>query len=123
MLCASTGVIGQYLNISKENFAEKVDLLKNRTGTTLKNEEESVLAIMTTDTFIKKAEKEIVVKNGKIKIWGCVKGAGMIHPNLKGMIHPNLKGLHATMLSFILTDAEIESAILQKFLEESADKS
>jgi glutamate N-acetyltransferase/amino-acid N-acetyltransferase len=115
MLCASTGVIGQYLNISKENFAEKVDLLKSRTGTTLKNEEESVLAIMTTDTFIKKAEKEIAVKNGKIKIWGCVKGAGMIHPNLKG--------LHATILSFILTDAEIESAVLQKFLEESANKS
>jgi glutamate N-acetyltransferase/amino-acid N-acetyltransferase len=115
MLCASTGVIGQYLNISKDNFTEKVDLLKSRTGTTLKNEEESILAIMTTDTFIKKAEKEIVVKNGKIRIWGCVKGAGMIHPNLKG--------LHATMLSFILTDAEIESAVLQEFLEESADKS
>jgi glutamate N-acetyltransferase/amino-acid N-acetyltransferase len=39
------------------------------------------------------------------------------------MIHPNLQGLHATMLSFILTDADIESSTLQEILEESADKS
>ncbi|MDR1474290.1 MAG: bifunctional glutamate N-acetyltransferase/amino-acid acetyltransferase ArgJ [Endomicrobium sp.] len=115
ILCASTGVIGQYLNISKNNFTEKIELLKNNSGTSSSNEENAVSAIMTTDTFIKKSEKEIVVKNGKIKIWGCIKGAGMIHPNLKG--------LHATMLSFILTDAEIESAELQKILEKSADKS
>ncbi|MDR2645071.1 MAG: bifunctional glutamate N-acetyltransferase/amino-acid acetyltransferase ArgJ [Endomicrobium sp.] len=115
LLCASTGVIGQYLNISKDIFPEKIKLLRDSIGTSLKNEEEAVLSIMTTDTFIKKVEKEVVVKSGKIRIWGCVKGAGMIHPNLQG--------LHATMLSFILTDADIESANLQVILEESADKS
>jgi len=57
----------------------------------------------------------VKVGNGEIKIWGCVKGAGMIHPNMQG--------LHATMLSFILTDAEIENATLQKILESSVDKS
>ncbi|MDR2436553.1 MAG: bifunctional glutamate N-acetyltransferase/amino-acid acetyltransferase ArgJ [Endomicrobium sp.] len=115
LLCASTGVIGQYLNISKDTFSEKIKSLKESIGKSAKKEKEAVLAIMTTDTFIKKQEREIVVKNGKIRIWGCVKGAGMIHPNLKG--------LHATMLSFILTDADIESVNLQKILEESADKS
>jgi glutamate N-acetyltransferase/amino-acid N-acetyltransferase len=39
------------------------------------------------------------------------------------MIHPNLKGLHATMLSFILTDAAIESKTLRKLLEGAADRS
>ena len=115
LLCASTGIIGQYLNISKDTFPEKIKVLRDSIGTSLKNEEEAVLSIMTTDTLIKKVEKEIVVKSGKIRIWGCVKGAGMIHPNLQG--------LHATMLSFILTDADIESANLQVILEESADKS
>ncbi|MDR0978179.1 MAG: bifunctional glutamate N-acetyltransferase/amino-acid acetyltransferase ArgJ [Endomicrobium sp.] len=115
LLCASTGVIGQYLNISKNNFYEKIKLLKDNTGTSYKNEEESILAVMTTDTFVKKAEREIVVNNGKAKIWGCIKGAGMIHPDLSG--------LHATMLSFILTDASIDALTLQSILEESADKS
>jgi glutamate N-acetyltransferase/amino-acid N-acetyltransferase len=115
LLCASTGVIGQYLNILKNAFPGKVKLLKDSVGVSPKNEEESILAIMTTDTFIKKQERKITVKTGKIRIWGCVKGAGMIHPNLKSF--------HATMLSFILTDADIESETLQKILENSADKS
>ncbi|MCL2390598.1 MAG: bifunctional glutamate N-acetyltransferase/amino-acid acetyltransferase ArgJ, partial [Endomicrobia bacterium] len=112
-LCASTGVIGQYINMPK--FADVVKLLKDSLGTSAKNEDEAVLSIMTTDTFIKKSSKKIKVKNGEITIWGCVKGAGMIHPNMQG--------LHATMLSFILTDTEIESKALQKILENSADNS
>jgi glutamate N-acetyltransferase/amino-acid N-acetyltransferase len=115
VLCASTGVIGQYLSISGVGFKKNIDVLKNNIGVSSENEDEAVLAIMTTDTFIKKASRKIEVKNGEIKIWGCVKGAGMIHPNMQG--------LHATMLSFILTDAEIENKTLQKILENSADKS
>jgi len=120
VLCASTGIIGQYLNISSaEELEKKVDILKKNIGASVKNEDEAVLAIMTTDTFIKKAGKKVRVGNGEIKIWGCVKGAGMIHPNMQR----SQEGLHATMLSFILTDAEIESKTLQKMLESSVDKS
>jgi glutamate N-acetyltransferase/amino-acid N-acetyltransferase len=115
VLCASTGVIGQYLNIIQDDFKKNVDLLKGNIGTFSKNEDEAVLAIMTTDTFIKKSDRKVEVKDGEIKIWGCVKGAGMIHPNMQGP--------HATMLSFILTDAKIEREPLQKILENSADKS
>jgi glutamate N-acetyltransferase/amino-acid N-acetyltransferase len=39
------------------------------------------------------------------------------------MIHPDLKKYHATMLVFILTDAQIENAPLQKILENAADNS
>jgi glutamate N-acetyltransferase/amino-acid N-acetyltransferase len=119
VLCASTGVIGRYLNISEENLKKNAVLLKNAVGISQKNEEEAVLAIMTTDTFIKKASRKLKIKNSEVKIWGCVKGAGMIHPNMDG---PAAE-LHATMLSFILTDAKIESKTLQKILKTSVDKS
>jgi glutamate N-acetyltransferase/amino-acid N-acetyltransferase len=79
-----------------------------------KNEKKAVEAIMTTDTFAKFISKKIKVAKGEIIIWGCAKGAGMIHPELKG--------LHATMLSFIFTDAGIEKKQLQKLLEESAEQ-
>jgi glutamate N-acetyltransferase/amino-acid N-acetyltransferase len=115
VLCASTGVIGQYLDITQDNFKKNVDLLKDSIGIFSKNEDEAILAIMTTDTFIKKSDRKIEFKNGEIKIWGCVKGSGMIHPSMQGP--------HATMLSFILTDAEIESKTLQKILKNSADES
>jgi glutamate N-acetyltransferase/amino-acid N-acetyltransferase len=39
------------------------------------------------------------------------------------MIHPNLQGLHATMLSFVLTDAAVDSKTLQKLLENAAEQS
>ncbi|MDR1401112.1 MAG: bifunctional glutamate N-acetyltransferase/amino-acid acetyltransferase ArgJ [Endomicrobium sp.] len=119
VLCASTGVIGKHLNISKERLGRSIDLLKNNIGVSIENENDAVLAIMTTDTFVKKASRKIEVASGDIKIWGCVKGAGMIHPNMCG---PSTD-LHATMLSFILTDAEIKSETLQKILENSSEKS
>ncbi|MDR3281528.1 MAG: bifunctional glutamate N-acetyltransferase/amino-acid acetyltransferase ArgJ, partial [Endomicrobium sp.] len=116
VLCASTGIIGKYLNISKNKFKKDVELLKNNLGFSLKNEDEAVLAIMTTDTCIKKISRRFKTVNGNIvKIWGCVKGSGMIHPNMQGY--------HATMLSFILTDAEIDSNSLQRILENSIEQS
>ncbi|GMO65451.1 MAG: bifunctional glutamate N-acetyltransferase/amino-acid acetyltransferase ArgJ [Endomicrobiia bacterium] len=119
VLCASTGIIGQHLNISKEELERSVDLLKNNIGVSIENENDAVLAIMTTDTFVKKVNRKIEVESGEIKIWGCIKGAGMIHPDMCGLS----TDLHATMLSFILTDTEIESETLQKILENSSEKS
>lgn len=113
VLCASTGVIGQYINMPK--LKSGMDLLKKAIGTASKNEQDAAAAIMTTDTFVKIASKKIKTDKGEIRIWGCVKGAGMIHPDLKG--------LHATMLSFILTDAFVDPKALQKLLENAADQS
>jgi glutamate N-acetyltransferase/amino-acid N-acetyltransferase len=115
ILCASTGVIGQNFSISDSEFEKGIKLLKNNIGNSLKNENDAIYGIMTTDTLIKKVSKKIKVKNGEINIWGCVKGSGMIHPMLKGY--------HATMLSFILTDAKIDSIDLQKILEYSVENS
>jgi len=75
-------------------------------------------AIMTTDTKSKVAETTFVIDGKPVRIWGCAKGSGMIHPDLRG---PRGQ-LHATMLVFIMTDANIRSALAQRALEWVADK-
>ena len=65
-------------------------------------------SIMTTDRFPKAASR--VLSNGS-RITGIAKGAGMIEPNM------------ATMLSYLLTDAEIDRDDLQRLLKSSVDKS
>ena len=50
-------------------------------------------AIMTTDTRPKRAAASCRIGGKTVRVAGCAKGAGMIHPNM------------ATMLSFVVTDA------------------
>ena len=59
---------------------------------------------MTTDTRPKVACAEIKIGDKIIRISGIAKGSGMIAPNL------------ATMFSFIFTDADISSIVLNKYL-------
>ncbi len=63
-------------------------------------------AIMTTDTHPTVATEKVAIDGGEITILGMAKGAGMIHPQL------------ATMLAFILTDAEMEEGALSLLLRE-----
>jgi glutamate N-acetyltransferase/amino-acid N-acetyltransferase len=71
----------------------------------------TVEAIMTTDTFPKVEVATCRIKGGKVKLCGMVKGAGMIRPDL------------ATMLSFLVTDANIKATSLQQMLVKAAEKS
>ena len=59
---------------------------------------------MTTDTKPKVAYSEIKLGDKKVRIAGVAKGSGMIAPNL------------ATLFSFIFTDADISSVVLNKYL-------
>ena len=72
---------------------------------------ETVEAIMTTDTFPKVEVATCRIKGSKVKLCGMVKGAGMIRPNM------------ATMLSFLVTDADIKAPLLQRMLEKGAEDS
>jgi glutamate N-acetyltransferase/amino-acid N-acetyltransferase len=72
---------------------------------------DTVEAIMTTDTFAKVEVASCRVKGKRVKICGMVKGAGMICPHV------------ATMLSFLVTDANIKASLLQQLLEEVAEHS
>ena len=99
MVVASTGVIGQPLDI--EPIEKNMQNLKDSLGD---NSTECNRAIMTTDTVEKQAAVEFTVGGKVCHIGGIAKGSGMIHPDM------------ATMLVFITTDAAVSSEMLQKAL-------
>ena len=105
VLVQSTGIIGVQLDMEKiENGIEKVVENLSEDGGI-----DAATAIMTTDTFVKQICLEIEIAGKKAKVAGICKGSGMIHPNM------------ATMLSFTVTDVNIEKSLLQKMFSEIAD--
>lgn len=99
VLVASTGVIGQPLDITpiKNGIPSLVSTLGKNSG-------EAAEGIMTTDTVQKEVAVSFNIGGKECKIGGIAKGSGMIHPNM------------ATMLVFITTDTAISSEMLQKAL-------
>ena len=100
VVVASTGVIGQPLNITP--IADGVPELVN--GLSKDGSGFAAEGIMTTDTVKKEIAIEFEIGGKKCKIGGIAKGSGMIHPNM------------ATMLVFITTDCAISSEMLSKAL-------
>jgi glutamate N-acetyltransferase/amino-acid N-acetyltransferase len=97
---ASTGVIGEPLDATK--FAGVLgDMHAQATGAFWP---EAAKAIMTTDTYPKVATRRAQIDGVTVTINGIAKGAGMIAPDM------------ATMLSFVVTDADIASPALQSLL-------
>jgi len=98
VVVASTGVIGQPLNIEpmQTHMADLVAALGED------NSADANEAIMTTDTTRKSIAVEFMLDGKKCAIGGIAKGSGMIHPNM------------ATMLVFLTTDVAITPAMLQK---------
>jgi len=104
---SSTGVIGEPL--AHDRITAKIVELQ----ATLDEDaiEAAAEAIRTTDTFAKGAGAETDVNGSKVSIAGIAKGSGMIAPNL------------ATMLSFIFTNADINSNLLKTLLKRSVANS
>ena len=100
VIVASTGVIGQPLNIEpiEKGMAELVQGLSVDGGLN------AAEAIMTTDLAVKEIAVEFTVGGKTCRMGGIAKGSGMIHPNM------------ATMLVFITTDVNISAQMLQKAL-------
>jgi N-acetylglutamate synthase/N-acetylornithine aminotransferase len=71
-------------------------------------------AILTTDTVEKIAFARIAIGGKEVRIAALGKGAGMIFPQLVP---------HATMLVYVLTDAAVEPAILDGYLEQAVEVS
>ncbi len=105
LIFASTGVIGDEFPVEKikDRLPELVEKLRFEQNKMYWIKIAS--AIMTTDTKPKVAYEEIIVDDELIKICGIAKGSGMIAPNL------------ATMLSFIFTNADINSNLLKTLLK------
>ena len=68
-------------------------------------------AIQTTDTRSKEGAVSFTVGGNTYTLGGIAKGSGMVHPNM------------ATMLSFLATDAPVESSFLRESLKQAVDKS
>jgi len=103
VIVSSTGVIGRRLPVEKINDAIP-RLVENLQPTSL---ELLARGIMTTDTVPKIATARV----GAACIAGVAKGAGMIHPDM------------ATMLSFIVTDADVAHAELDGALRYAVHRS
>ena len=111
LIFASTGVIGEEFPVEKirERLPDLVDRLRKEHNKMFWIKMAS--SIMTTDTKPKLAYEEIIVGDELIKISGIAKGSGMIAPNL------------ATMLSFIFTNADINSNLLKTLLKRAVANS
>ena len=111
LIFASTGVIGEEFPVEKirerlQNLVEKLRPEQNKMYWL-----KIASAIMTTDTKPKVAYEEVIIDDELIRICGIAKGSGMIAPNL------------ATMLSFIFTNADINSNLLKTLLKRAVANS
>jgi glutamate N-acetyltransferase/amino-acid N-acetyltransferase len=106
ILVCSTGVIGTPLRVEKIlNAVPALALAGNSDANAF---EQVARAIMTTDTVPKWAAAKCTIGGKPVRILGCAKGSGMIHPNM------------ATTLSFIVTDAAISAPLLSRALRAAA---
>ncbi len=97
---ASTGVIGEQLDVA----AFEKNMTRLVKGLSSDNFDKVAEAIMTTDTRPKVACDTVKIGGRDVRLMGMAKGAGMIMPNM------------ATMLAFVVTDAQISFPELHKSL-------
>lgn len=103
----STGVIGTPMPMERVTTGIS-GLANNIRKATI---QDVAAAIMTTDTFPKVVSRKIKLEGKTITVTGICKGAGMICPNM------------ATMLCFIMTDANISKPALDTALKDAVDLS
>ena len=106
---ASTGVIGQTINIDAIEAAlpAAAGKLERSEGAS----DSAARAIMTTDTVKKEVAFSCEIGGKTVTVGGIAKGSGMIHPNM------------GTMLCFITTDCAITHEMLEDALRDIVTKS
>lgn len=105
-IMSSTGVIGYRLK------KDKIIEAANKFDFNSRNSDATARAIMTTDSFKKEMAFRVELEDGKSFNIACIcKGAGMINPAF------------ATMLCFILTDADIPKSDMDELLKASVEES
>jgi glutamate N-acetyltransferase/amino-acid N-acetyltransferase len=100
VLISSTGVIGEYLPMEKV----KAGIARLFAPGAAESGVPFVHAIMTTDTFEKRAQRGLELDGAEVRLGGVAKGAGMIRPNM------------ATMLAYLATDIGLEADYRPAFL-------
>ena len=104
---SSTGVIGEQLPV--ETIGGVMDELVK--GLSPLAYDQVARAIMTPDTVPKTASRVCRIGGSEVKLFGIAKGAGMIMPDM------------ATMLCFVMTDANIGATVLQSHLSMAVKQS
>ncbi len=108
VIVCSTGVIGVLLRVRK--ILGTLPALCGGLSSAPRAFASFTRAIMTTDTRPKWAAATCRIGGQTVRLLGCAKGAGMIHPQM------------ATMLAFIVTDVAIAPALLRRALRHAADR-
>lgn len=109
VLVCSTGVIGRFL--PRENLEAGIPVAVGQLASTPVALLSAACGIMTTDTFPKQATREGEIGGKMVRVSGVAKGAAMIAPNM------------ATMLSAMLTDAELSPADADTMLRHAVNRS
>jgi len=107
LLPASTGVIGAQFDMAKWEAAMPALAESLKTD----GPEDFARAIMTTDTVHKISEASFELNGGEVRVLGMCKGAGMISPKM------------ATMLSFVICDADISAEAWRTMLADCVNLS
>ena len=102
VLVSSTGVIGVPLRVDRITGA--IPALVQAASPGAEAFDGFTHAIMTTDTRPKWAVARCTIAGQTVRLLGCAKGAGMIHPNM------------ATMVGYIVSDVAIRPRLLQRAL-------
>ena len=109
---SSTGIIG--VPLPAEKLIAALPALAASLGEEFVHFLQVARAIITTDTVEKTAFASVEVEGHEVRIAGVCKGSGMIHPQLVP---------HATMLVYILTDAQVDPSVLDAYLRQSIEVS
>jgi glutamate N-acetyltransferase/amino-acid N-acetyltransferase len=109
---SSTGIIG--VPLPAEKLIGALPELAPRIGSDSDHFQQVASAIITTDLVAKIAFARFDIDGKEVRIAGVCKGSGMIHPQLVP---------HATMLVYILTDADLSPAVLDGFLRNAVERS
>jgi glutamate N-acetyltransferase/amino-acid N-acetyltransferase len=109
MLVASTGVIGRLLPMDK--IEQGIQAAAKQFGSDAAALDRVANSILTTDTGIKVCTRSLNLPEGEVRLTGIAKGAAMIGPNM------------ATMLAFVLTDANVYSETLAGIARRAGDAS
>lgn len=109
---SSTGIIG--VPLPAEKLIAALPELAGRIGAEPHDFKQVAQAILTTDTVEKTAFAQLEIEGKEVRIAATCKGSGMIHPQVVP---------HATMLVYIMTDAEATPAALDGYLRNAIEVS
>ena len=122
VLVGSTGRIG--LELPMPNIRKGIRQIIRELDDSPTAAYHAAQAIMTSDTQPKEIAIEFKLGGQVVRLGGIAKGAGMIQPGMSPTgVRPASMPLHATMLSYLTTDAKIDAATLRRCLREAVASS